>query len=185
MPNHCQNTLRITGPKEDLERFQEESKGRKPDYAEESPGERKEIRESILHRLNFHSLVPIPEESIQAGYNGTLNPDVSSGYMAEIEEWGVKWGAYAVQENDREKTTELEYVFDTAWSPPIIWLDKVAPMFPTLRFDMRYEEPGVGFIGHYVLEGETVLLDEHREYTYDDAVKTFGEEEANAMYELN
>ena len=35
----------------------------------------------------------------------------------------------------------------TAWAPPCNWLASTVPQFPTLEFEMQYEEPGCGCYG--------------------------------------
>ena len=48
---------------------------------------------------------------------------------------------------DMEDEDYLEYSFDSAWSPPIDWLRKVAGDYPKLSFKLRYIEEGIGFMG--------------------------------------
>ena len=38
--------------------------------------------------------------------------------------------------------------FDTAWSPPVPVIEKLASMFPDHEFDLKYYEGGIGFCGH-------------------------------------
>jgi hypothetical protein len=38
--------------------------------------------------------------------------------------------------------------FDTAWSPPIPVIEKLASMFPDHAFELKYFEGGMGFSGH-------------------------------------
>jgi len=38
--------------------------------------------------------------------------------------------------------------FDTAWSPPIPIIEKMASLFPDHEFDLEYFEGGMGFCGH-------------------------------------
>jgi hypothetical protein len=84
MPNWCFNELTITGPAEDLKRFKERAAGLSP-WASAS--------ERVRNVLNFHSLVPVPDDIIQTGYDPT-------GYEWEIQNWGVKWGACDTQLNE-------------------------------------------------------------------------------------
>lgn len=73
-------------------------------------------------------------------------------YDWQTNNWGTKWDADAENEGYSEK--ELLYNFDTAWSPPTDWLEKVCEMFPKLEFTLNYEEGGMGFKGEaYAFEG--------------------------------
>jgi len=58
MPNWCLNNLTITGPQADLEAFKTKAVGH-------SPWEEPEGKPDML---NFHSLVPVPEEVLKSGY---------------------------------------------------------------------------------------------------------------------
>jgi hypothetical protein len=127
MPNWCTNTLAIYGPEEEIKRFKAKAAGHSPWAHDES------------NLLNFHSLVPVPPEVIAAGYN-------TAGYEWELANWGCKWGAC---ESDLIEEWEgfLKYTFDTAWSPPMTFLGKLGPQWPTLIFLLDYEEMGIGFKG--------------------------------------
>src|ERR1019366_6470474 len=120
MPNWCSNNLTITGPKADVEAFKAKAVGHSP--WEEPKGE--------PDALNFHSLVPVPEEVLIAGYE-------AGGYDWERANWGCKWGA-----SDpgilNEWTGHVEYEFHTAWSPPIEFLQPVAVQWPSLVFVPAY-----------------------------------------------
>lgn len=148
MPNWCKNKLTILGLEESLNSFVEKAKGRKPKWAldkqeiiyvknlqERGLETPKHLREDFIPPIQyfcFHSLIPIPEEIIQKGYNG-------GGYEAEKKLWGVKWGALdsliVLQEKNR-----VDYHFNTAWAPPLEFLIKVSKNFPELHFLLSYEE---------------------------------------------
>jgi hypothetical protein len=59
MPNWCRNNLTMTGPEADIQAFKAKAVGHSP-WAEPEgdPG-----------LLNFHSLVPVPDEVLKAGYD--------------------------------------------------------------------------------------------------------------------
>ena len=115
MPNWCGNTLTITGPKEEIERFIKESTGLPPEYYRDDSHlteKEKEVfeteKEVEPEELNFHSLVPIPEESIKGGFSHPYEKDADGnfkppkdapecGYDAQCRLWGTKWGACEVQ----------------------------------------------------------------------------------------
>lgn len=136
MPNWCLNKLTITGPQADVQAFKAKAVGH-------SPWEKPEGEPAVL---NFHSLVPVPEEVLKAGYE-------SAGYNWERENWGCKWGASDPRILDEWETCVM-YEFYTAWSPPIEFLTVVAKQLPTLKFILEYEESGMAFKGLAKFQGE-------------------------------
>ena len=130
MPNWCSNTLRVIGPSDEVKRFKEQAIG----YGPWSKVEKQE-----QNTLNFHSLVPIPPETLEAGYD-------DAGFHWERQNWGCKWGACDATVAD-EWDGHLVYAFQTAWTPPVAFLEKLAPQWPRLTFVLDYEEIGMGFKG--------------------------------------
>src|SRR4051794_27099727 len=124
MPNWCSNQLTITGPEEDVLAFKEKAAGHSP--WPEAPQE--------LNRLNFHSLVPVPEEILGQGYR-------EAGCDWELKNWGCKWGSCNTWIVD-EDPGSIIYEFDTAWSPPLQFIATVAKQRPTLTFTLAYDEAG-------------------------------------------
>jgi hypothetical protein len=55
--------------------------------------------------------------------------------------------------------------FDTAWSPPIPVIEKLASMFPDHAFELKYFEGGIGFSGHARWTGGSEEF--HYQYDYD------------------
>jgi len=66
-------------------------------------------------------------------------------YDWQVNNWGTKWDAHVCSETKNEDSFHVW--FDTAWSPPTLWLEKVHNMFPDLSFELKYEEEGMGFWG--------------------------------------
>jgi len=129
MPNWCSNHLTVKGENEEVQRFKEKAVGHSawhPTTEKPNP-------------LNFHSLVPIPAHVLQAGYE-------AAGYDWELQNWGCRCGAYYGELID-DNGCELFYHFDTAWAPPIAFLNSVGKLWPKLMFLLEYEEPGMGFKG--------------------------------------
>ena len=62
MPNWCLNKLTITGQQADIQAFKTKAVGH-------SPWEAPEGEPDVL---NFHSLVPVPDEVLQAGYESVV-----------------------------------------------------------------------------------------------------------------
>ena len=137
MPNWCRNILNITGPVDDVSRFQREAVGVSP-WNKNDP-----VKQPSP--LNFHSLVPIPPEVLRAGYT-------KAGHDWECEHWGCKWGACKAY-IDTESPGAVSYWFETPWCPPIQFLETVSHQFPSLRFEMVYFEE----MNHY--QGAAVAQD--------------------------
>jgi hypothetical protein len=90
----------------------------------------------------------------------------SGWYNWRVSNWGTKWDAC---ESDWDlDDNELTIHFQTAWAPPIGWLENVSAQFPELEFKMIFQEEGQGFCGRAdgidgIVEwqdGEVVLEDE-------------------------
>jgi Ferredoxin-like domain in Api92-like protein len=136
MPNWNSNHLTVKGENEAVQRFREKAVGHCP---WNPPVEKPNV-------LNFHSLVPVPADVLEAGYE-------AKGYDWELANWGCKWGACDGELID-DNGCELFYGFDTAWSPPIAFLAAAAKQWPMLTFILEYEEPGMGFKGLARFQGE-------------------------------
>jgi hypothetical protein len=79
-----------------------------------------------------------------------------------IAHWGTKWDVEATL--DEIFPDYLEYRFDSAWSPPVEFLKKVAQDFPRLRFVLKYDEPGMGFMGMAIAENGELVKDVSIDY---------------------
>ena len=120
MPNWCNNTLTIQGESKDVERFAKK-----------------------LHKIKnkddkiedlLKAFVPMPKE---------WNPDDWYGW--NCDNWGTKWDILCHYDEIEKEHIILE--FDSAWSPPIQWLEIVAKKYPKLKFSLKYDEPGMAFMG--------------------------------------
>jgi hypothetical protein len=121
MPNWCSNILEIIGDKETLKLFRKAAIGFSP---WEVPGDQKP------DVLNFHSLMPIPAEVIRAGYD-------KRGYAWETAHWGCKWGACRPKLFE-SKPTRITYTFDTAWLPPLEFLEHISKDWPSFVFRIEF-----------------------------------------------
>lgn len=136
MPNWCFNYLEVEGPYEEVERFVTEVKTEDTE-------------------LSFEVHAPTDEDSIEAC----------------VDRWGTKWDACDVSmvSSNVEKTAdgkgESVYIFTTAWSPPIYWLETVSVKFPTLSFVLEAEEPGVEYYAKII---STNGSQENIEYTKEE-----------------
>ena len=86
-------------------------------------------------------LHPMPSE-----LEGTTAPsDTPNWYDWCVNNWGTKWDVDA--EVLHQEDCFVQYRFDSAWSPPISFLEKVCKDFPSLSFELEYYEPGMGYAG--------------------------------------
>jgi Ferredoxin-like domain in Api92-like protein len=145
MPNWCNNILTVYGPEADIKDFRQKAIGHSPwSTAAELVSEKP-------NPLNFHSLVPVPHEVLKAGYG-------KAGYDWEKSNWGCTWGSCHTELVDEDKGW-LVYQFDSAWSPPMEFIEAAAKLWPTLTLIMEYEELGMCFKGLAKAEGEK--LEDH------------------------
>ena len=137
MTDWCKNTLRVTGPDPLVGDFLPRAKGK---YRSEQV----EPRESPLC---FETLVPLPSQAT---------------YLDELAEWGCKWGAFRVHLSETAAAGGVklvEYLFDTAWSPPLELLNRVATLFPNLVFELEYYAATSGFAGKAKWEEGKLVFD--------------------------
>jgi len=87
---------------------------------------------------NMKAIVPMPA-------------DTKDWYHWAIENWGVKWDFDAIA--DSHDDDFLYYVFETAWGPPTKFIKKAALLYPDLYFVLKYDEPGMGFMGCCTAKG--------------------------------
>lgn len=143
MPNWCYNRLRVTGPDQDVRRFQVQAVGFGP-WTKPEAGELPGV-------LNFHSLVPVPPNLLACRTEPTAHD-------WEREHWGCCVGAHQPVLIDEWEGGVL-YEFDTPWSPSVRFVETVSRAWPTLVFVLDYEEPGDGYKG--LARAQAGTLDDH------------------------
>jgi hypothetical protein len=153
MPNWCNNSLYVKGNELDIEKF----------YEENLIANQNEIRNTDLE-LDFSKVVPEPvfdNPKEQDEYDG------GGWYEWRIENWGTKWQPDTIYYDYKKGDKSITIEFDTAWSPPITWLEKAISKYPNLYFNMSYHEDGMSFRG----EAESIngFIDNRCwDMTYDD-----------------
>ena len=148
MPNWCMNDLTVTGPKKEIAKFKEQSK---KDHT---------TKKNNIENF-FAQFVPIPNDIFRGnvGQKEEALYGDKTWYTWCPRNWGTKWDANGCVLSV-DKPDQLIYVFDTAWSPPIAWLEKVATLYPKLQFEMNYDEPGMVFSGTAISHKGRILNDE-------------------------
>ena len=137
MPNWCENTLTIKASTSNAMK----DYNRLESLFEDSLKIDKDT--GYVDNL-FNSIIPMPKELL-----GTEAPkEKPNWYNWRLEHWGTKWDVSGYLEySDRDM---LEYSFDSAWSPPSSFIEKVSKDFPLLRLRLKYDEPGMCFMGRAI-----------------------------------
>lgn len=151
MPNWCDNSVTITGPKKII----------------------KEIEKTGLKLSKF---VPCPEElnDIIAGNAGNNKKEKmifeqyqhlnakkygsKDWYEWNITNWGVKWDIDPdLYVSEDKKTSTIGANFQSAWSSPVKGFKALVTKYPQITLTLEYIEPGCRFAGKYTyspIEGE-------------------------------
>ena len=164
MPNWCTNSVRVTGKKEDLEDFIKKAQG-------------KVIDNDKVETFSLETLYPTPKELLS---EPSPNNDVELSkkfmelygaddwYRWRVKNWGTKWDVDSASRSEMEKTPrkdidlyEIEYFFDSAWSPPVDGFTKISEQFPDISFFMHFEECGCAFVGTAEIQNGNCSLVEH------------------------
>ena len=151
MPNWATNTLVVEGLPEECERFALTHNAVPRNWKDDgvndtSPSTKKKI-------LEFSASVWDEDNK--------KHPYSQHGYGWCNENWGTKWGACETYPDniedilDNAKEGVLYYNFDTAWSPPVEWIEKVSRKFPHLKFQVEWAEEG-GEGGYFVITKGTL-----------------------------
>jgi len=135
MPNWCWNHLEVSGDEIQLREFVEKSLV--------SP------EENEIH------------DKTEFSFEGTLpRGDRKDWYNWSLKNWGTKWDA-CEPHIDHNDINYFAVSFETAWAPPINWIDNIMKDFPDLCFTLEYEEPGMCFGGRLSAQYEVIWDDLH------------------------
>jgi len=160
MPNWCMNSLEVEGPAKVLGAWV------------------KAIEVNKASETGLFGTFVVPE----------YNEDESNWWAAHNNAWNTKWDV-EISKLDWEKYVDgVKLRFDTAWSPPLAWLETMSVNWPTLVFKMAFEEPGMCFMGYVIYKnGDDWLVDDECpewEYSEDQALQAeLDEKYAEAMNE--
>ena len=144
------NELRIIGDSGPLQRFKRQSDERRSPVAERDPYNG-QFNPSVF---SFHRLVPVPADVAKCDYGAP-----GGGYEWQKENWGVKWGASHAEVSAADDS--LLYCFQTAWDPPLSFVQKASGIYPTLTFLLTFRPPMSLWPEEYAIKaGEIVDADD-------------------------
>jgi len=137
MPNHCSTSLRLDGELKHRQEFVDKNKGF--DWGDKQ-------KKGTYKDLSFNAQVPLPKRLVHPPKKSKDD----GWYDWCLKNWGTKWDCY--EEHLTHGTDYTCYSFDTAWSPPSEWIQKVSRKFPHLKFNVTWAEEG-GEGGKFMFHG--------------------------------
>ena len=160
MPNWCNNTINIEGPADKIRALWD---------AANVPGD-------DVGLLN--ALRPMPAELADTEADGS---DGDNWYTWRVANWGTKWevSMEGLEFSDLgDGRAQITGYADSAWSPPIDAFQAYANANDDVYLELKYFEPGMGFLGVWDSEGGDAY--------WEDVPELLGttEDEDAVLYEL-
>ena len=158
MPNHCSQDLYVYGPADTIKQFLDFSK---------QNGYMLSADKYIPYPQKFKDLDAQAERARLVGIHSVKDGFNSGGYEWCVENWGTKWGIYdclLTKFKLNGSRSQLNYTFNSAWSPATKIIFAMSQKFPELRFKLKYYEAGMCFKGVYEVMGGQVHVDTHTKY---------------------
>jgi hypothetical protein len=155
MPNWCNNSISIVGPKDTIKQLWEDAKAQEDGFG-------------LLNAIH-----PMPKE-----LEGTTSPSETGNdwYSWRVSNWGTKWDISdeGLEYNEvDEDTAEITGWFDSAWAPPIGAYEQFADSFDNCSLEASYHEPGMDFAGFWSVEGgDEYCEDLHSEYNKPEEMRS-------------
>ena len=113
--------------------------------------------------LSFNKLLPEPKELLQTkAPNDKPNQElidkygVDNWYDWRKQNWGVKWEVDAERGDFNPGDRYVHYTFLSVNFPPIEFFEAVSKMYTHLEFTLKYDEPGMGYIGVAKIENGVI-----------------------------
>lgn len=91
-----------------------------------------------------------------------LGVDLSSKDSAwRLAHWGVRSepATAIIERTPDDSQGMLEYLFTTAWAPPLAWVQHLSGVFPTLGIALHYAEPGNQVFGSSIFRANERIQD--------------------------
>jgi len=129
MPNWCNNSITITGPKDKITALYNEA-----------------VKDGDNETGLLNAMMPMPQE-----LEGTSAPseDGVDWYSWRTSNWGTKWEVSSEGLELSEDGTEITGWFDSAWAPPVGAFEYYIRENTDVELLCYYEEPGMDFAGRW------------------------------------
>ena len=135
MPNHCFNRVEIYG--------KEASKIASKIESEETPFD----FTKIFPEPDYDKVEVLPTFPDIRGNNEPVKKD-HAWWDWRVQNWGTKWNSYDCEVIEMDDD-QVEYTFNTAWSPPEGVIEKLREQYPDIEITAFYDEPGMEIAGYY------------------------------------
>ena len=146
MPNWCNNNITISGDEGTIRTLTAVLKSLKTDDEEQSSDV-------------FKALIGLPQHMSDGDYK-------EKWYDTNIGWFGTKWDISYDEHAFTFTKNEISFFCETAWSPPIPFLQNLCEMYK-VNANLFYSEGGVGFSGETTFtwnDGELDVYDDECEY---------------------
>jgi hypothetical protein len=80
-------------------------------------------------------------------------------YDWNVNNWGCKWPISDIYFENQAEEDSIEFSFCTAWAPPVDAFHTWAELDGRVQFNLEYWEPGVGFVGTAIYDGDCYTED--------------------------
>ena len=157
MPNWCNNNITISGDEGTIRTLTAVLKSLKTDDEEQSSDV-------------FKALIGLPQHMSDGDYK-------EKWYDTNIEWFGTKWDISYEEGAFTFTKDEISFFCETAWSPPIPFLQNLCEMYK-VNANLFYSEGGVGFAGETTFtwnDGELDVYDD--ECGYLEGIYKYSREE--------
>lgn len=176
MPNHCMNTLWLTGDVDQINDLIERVNNNK--NGDNELQILKTFHPCPVELLETDATYGKPKDEKHALQllQNKENYGATDWYSWCIENWGTKWGDYETYYGVNENGTHT-YSFTSAWSPPVKGFEYISKMFPDITFIHHFSEEGMGFYGLVTYKGGAILMEESCDYGNLDGYEKACEED--------
>jgi hypothetical protein len=213
MPNWCSNHLIVYGNKKDLDKFLKMGIKKKEfligniiptpkelkntispsdsaigkDYINKWEVDQAKEKKKLDNSVKVPKLIPC-ENNTQEKIKLLIEKYGSDNwYDWNSKNWGTKWDCGS---DEYELSDNLfDIYFESAWAPPVEWLEKTQILFPNLLFKLSYLETGGWFAGvAYTEQSGDVFIEQGVPALQDEdgnIVESSGEDDDDNIYPIN